>query len=256
MDHSRLNQTITAITTKNSNSKAKCSMLFKSFVLNFDDLNYFNNQQTNSAKFDYPIRPSFTKTSVESTDLGFDKIKGVQFRQVSSRMFLTPSGDIAAPDACFWRAEDCAQGFVQHMIMSVDKLDEKRVSQKVILFTQGAVDSVKFVCYLHKNRLHFSLFEEAEESTTALEWLTSSFLLDKSRDLNRNLKLTFTWMRDKYVSLHVDGFLVDIVTKPSSPPVNSDIYASLSSSLARKHQYEYGLRLVGGPNTEKMVSKT
>jgi hypothetical protein len=232
----------------NQTSKAKCSMLHKSFVINLDDLNYFNRPSLDlksQHKFDYPIMPSFTKTTVESVDTSFDKIKGVQFKDASARLILSPSAEVASTDSCFWNADDCAQGFIQHMIISIDRLDEKKASQKVILFSNGAQqDTVKFVCYLHKNRIHFSLYEEAQDSNSAVEWLASSFPLDKVKDLNRNLKLTITWLREKYLSLHIDGFLVDIVTKPSSPPVNNDIYASLNSPTNR-HLYEYGMRSAG-----------
>jgi hypothetical protein len=125
-----------------NNKAAKCSALYKSYVINLDDSSYFggssetstntNNQQP--LKFDYPIMPSFTKVNVEMQDTMFDRLKGVQFKQ-QSKLLISPSikdmSKIPMSEACFWNLDDCTQGFVQHIVMSIDRLDEKKVNQKV-----------------------------------------------------------------------------------------------------------------------------
>ena len=94
-------------TTSSSSSSNQCSMLFKSFALNFDDVNYFG---TNQEKFDYPILPSFTKINVYNVGTQFDKLKGLQFRSPQSSLNLMPSSDILESDACFWNIDDCVNG--------------------------------------------------------------------------------------------------------------------------------------------------
>lgn len=124
------------------------------------------------------------------------------------------------------------------MILSIDRLDEKKFSSKVTLFVNGQTDSSKLLAYLHKNRLHFSLFDSIDSQ----EWLVSSYTLIKHIHLSRPLKLTLTYARDKYLALHIDGFLIDMSTKPSAPPVNHDIYFAVNSLY--KSYYEFGLKLV------------
>lgn len=218
-----------------NNKSPKCSSLYKSFALNFDDSNYFGNGQE---KFDYPILPSFTKIQVQNVATQFDKQKGIQFKNTVSRISLAPSSEIPEADSCFWNIEDCANGFTQHMILSIDRLDEKKFNLKVLIFQNGQSDMSKFVAFVHKNRLHFSIFEQIESQ----EWMVSSFQLDKSKHLNRSLKITITWLREKYLALHIDGFLVDMTTKPSSPPVNQDVYISINN--LNRFYYEFGVRLI------------
>jgi hypothetical protein len=124
------------------------------------------------------------------------------------------------------------------MILSIDRLDEKKFSNKVLLFVNGQTDSSKLLAYLHKNRLHFSLFDQIDSK----EWLVSSYALIKPTHLARPLKLTLTYARDKYFALHIDGFLIDMSQKPSSPPINHDIYFALASLY--KTYYEFGLKMV------------
>ena len=90
-----------------SGGQAKCSMLFKSFALNFDDSNYFGTLQE---KFDYPILPSFTKINIQNVGTLFDKKKGIQFKSATSRLNLMPSSDVPDADSCFWNIEDCPDG--------------------------------------------------------------------------------------------------------------------------------------------------
>lgn len=122
--------------------------------------------------------------------------------------------------------------------MSIDRLDEKRISHKVLIFINGKTHmSSKFVGYIFKNRLFLSIYEYDEN----IEWLISTPPLDKGKFLNKPLKLTISWLRDKYFSLHIDGLLVDMVTKPLSPPLNEDIYTINSFN---KYYYEYGLKII------------
>lgn len=267
----RLNQS--SKPTQKSNNK--CSMLFKSFVINLDDTNYFGKQSVNldesfnhlGNKFDYPLLPSFAKASVELVQTSFDRLKGIEFSQVSSRVHMNPVGDLTDSDACFWSPGECLQGFTQHMIISFDRLDERRLNQKVVIFTNMAPASsnsdnqldptVKLVGYLHKGRIHFALFEEDQDqnmvvadvasSSSVSEWLVSSYPI---KEMNRNLKITITWLRDRYFSLHIDGFMTDMATRSSNPPINSDIYASLISTSGVQHFYELGMRVV-----DKIVSQ-
>lgn len=221
--------------SESGNTKPKCSALFKSFALNFDDSNYFGNGQE---KFDYPILPSFTKIQVQNLATQFDKQRGIQFKNTVARINLAPNSEVPEADSCFWNIEDCAHGFIQHIVMSIDRLDEKKFNLKVLLFQNGQSDMSKFVAFVYKNRLHFSIFEQIDSQ----EWMVSSFALDKSKHLNRQLKITVTWLRDKYMALHLDGFLVDMSTKPSSPPVNQDVYISINN--LNRFYYEYGVRLI------------
>lgn len=124
------------------------------------------------------------------------------------------------------------------MILSIDRLDEKKYSNKVTLFVNGETDSSKLLAYVHKNRLHFSLFDSIDSQ----EWLVSSYTLVKHIHLSRPLKITLTFSRDKYLALHIDGFLIDMCSKPSAPPLNHDIYFAVNSLY--KSYYEFGLRLV------------
>ena len=223
----------------------KCSALYKSFALNFDDANYFGNVQE---KFDYPILPSFTKINVQNVATVFDKNRGVQFKNSASRLYLMPSSDVPESDSCFWNIDDCPNGFVQHIIMSIDKLDEKKFNHKVVLFVNGYESSSKFVSYLYKNRLYFSLYENDEN----VEWLVSSGPLDKTKYLNRQLKITISWLREKYLSLHFDGYLIDIITKPLTPPLNLDIYSNFNLN---RFYYEYGVRVISS-NSDKMQASS
>jgi hypothetical protein len=226
--------------------QTKCSLLYKSFALNFDDANYFGTSQT---KFDYPILPSFTKINIENTGgTVFDKKRGVQFKSPSARLHLMPSdADVPDMDACFWNIEDCTGGavsgsgggggFVQHMILSVDKLEEKKANQKVVWFVNGFESSSKFIGYIYKSRLYFSIYE----SDTNTEWIVSSGPLDLIKNLNRELKMTISWQRDTFLSLHFDGFLIDMITKPLKPPLNQDIYSNLDFN---RFYYEYGIQSI------------
>ena len=132
------------------------------------------------------------------------------------------------------------KGFVQHMIMSLDRIDDKKINQKVIIFINGQESSSKFTAYIYKNRLHFSIYEYDEN----VEWIVSSPLLDKNKYLNRQLKITITWQREKYFSLHFDGFLIDLINKPLSSPLNQDIY--LATNSLNKFNYEYGTKTISG----------
>ena len=228
-------------------TQPKCSMLYKSFALNFDDANYFGTTQD---KFDYPILPSFAKISVENREVVFEKKRGIQFKNSNSRLYLMPSAEVPDADSCFWNIEDCTDGelwsfflkrfclfflnkssffstniiigFTQHMILSIDKLEERKANQKVVWFMNGYESSSKFVGYIYKNRLYFSLLESDDNT----EWLVNSGPLDILKHLSRELKITISWLKDKHLSLHFDGFLLDMLTKPLKPPLNQDIYSS------------------------------
>ncbi|CAF0717725.1 unnamed protein product [Brachionus calyciflorus] len=222
--------------------KSKCNSLFKSFALNLNDDNYFGNAE----KFEYPILPSFTKIEINNVATQFDKLKGIQFRNTISKLSLSPLSEIPETDSCFWNIEDCSTGFTQHIVMSIERLDEKKFNSKVVLFQNGQSDMSKFVAFVYKNRLHFSLFEQTESQ----EWLVSTFPMNKH--LNRQIKITITYLRDKYLSLHVDGFLVDMTTKPSSPPVNQDVYISINN--LNRFYYEFGVRLIQSDSVKNIGS--
>ena len=123
------------------------------------------------------------------------------------------------------------------MIVSIDRLDEKKVNQKVVWFVNGFESSSKFIGYIYKNRLYFSIHESNDNT----EWLVSSGSLDIIKFLNRELKITVSWLKDKYLSLHFDGFLIDMITKPLKPPLNQDIYSHLNFN---RFYYEYGMQSV------------
>ncbi len=135
------------------------------------------------------------------------------------------------------------------MIMSLDRIDDKKFNQKVILFINGQETTSKFIAYIYKNRLHFSIYEYDDN----VEWIVSSgLLLDKGKYLNRELKITITWQRDKYFSLHLDGFLIDLINKPLSSPLNQDIY--LTSVNLNKYNYEYGTKIIAQQNSDILLN--
>ena len=123
---------------------------------------------------------------------------------------------------------------MQYLVMSIDRLDEKRNNQKQILFVNGKEGSSKLVAYIYKNRLYFSIYEYDEN----VEWLVSTPSLKSY--LGRELQITLTWQRDKYFSLHVDGLLLDMLVKPLASPLNQDIYQNANG--LNKLPYEFGVR--------------
>ena len=209
-----------------------------------------------------------TKLLVTNQGAQFDRSLGMRFRTSSARLFLSPpppsSGatgktggdddDDAEAESCMWNLDECAYGFVQHMIVSIDRLDDKQrmyQNSKVLLFVNGApgVVASKFVAYVHQTRLFFSVYEHE----TSAEWLVSLPLLtnnnlnsinnkqQSSSMLGKALRLSVAWQRGKQLSLHLDGVLVERQTRAARPPLNQDIF--MSAKLNR-HAYEYGTKLI------------
>jgi len=163
----------------------QCSLMFKSLGVNFDDPVYFGG---GLKKFEYPMLASMTRVDVESMGAVFDGVRGVGFRSPAAHVNLEPAEEfLDAETACFWNVENCESGFVQHMVMSVDLLDEGKFQQKVVLFVNGKKEASKLVGYVQNGRLHFSVYE----ASSGVEWLVSSPVLTRNY-LNRPIKVSET----------------------------------------------------------------
>ena len=188
--------------------------------------------------------PSFTKTRVTNTGTKFSSLSGVEFNSPSAHLDFDPTEQLLdAESACFWNVDHCGRGFVHHMIMSVDHIDDSKFSQKVMISVNGHRDEVskasKFIAYIHQNRMHFSIYEADKNS----EWLVSSPVLTGADSyIGRSLKITLAWVRDRSLALHINGFLVDGSSKALLSPVNADIYSA--KDLLNKHSYEIGIKLL------------
>jgi len=163
----------------------QCSLMFKSLEINFDDSVYFKSA-SEIKKFEYPMVSSFTRVVVQSVGTVFDAVQGLGFRSPSAHVNLDPAEDFLDSDtACFWNLENCESGFLQHMILSVELLDESRFQQKVVIMVNGKREGSKLVGYIHQNRLHFSVYDTEKK----IEWLVSSPIL-ADKYLNRPIKVS------------------------------------------------------------------
>ena len=169
----------------------QCKLLFRSFKIDFDDENYFAQAEDT---FEYPILPSFTKISVNKVATKFNKLHGIEFDNPTSAVNLKPAtSDSVEADNCFWDVESCLKGFVQHMVLSIDYLDETKFDQKVVIFSnsqpvdKAASNAFKLVAYIYNNQLHFAIYKDNKKS----EWhvKSPSLTADGVNYLNRPLKV-------------------------------------------------------------------
>lgn len=226
-------------------TKQSCNLLFNSLEINLDDAEYFS---TSTEEFEYPMLPSFTKTSVANKGTKFNSMNGIEFNSPSAHLDFDPTKQfLDTESACFWHVDNCQRGFVQHMIMSVDHIDESKFNQKVMILVNGHVGhedeaankASKFIVYIHKNRMHFSIYEADRN----IEWLVSSPVLTGTDSyIGKSLKITLTWIRDDSLSLHFNGFLIDKSLNALATPLNTDIYSA--KDLLNKHSYEIGIKLM------------
>lgn len=170
-------------------SEASCNLMAKSFEINFDDPAYFSTQ---ADSFEYPLLPTFSTVSVKNLGTQFNSITGMEFHTPGAHIDMDPvdaEQSIDSDSACFWNIDNCLNGFVQHMIMSIDELDETKFNQKVMIIINGHESQgsgTKFVTYVHNNRLHFSIYEASKD----VEWLVSSPELTERNYKNRPLKVS------------------------------------------------------------------
>lgn len=168
----------------------QCSLMLQSLEINFDDAIYFS---SGLSEFEYPMLPSFTKINVQNDATKFNKFTGLEFNTPSAHLNLNPTEEfLEAESACFWNIDNCVNGFVQHMTISVDHIDESKFSQKVLIFVNGHGDKSgsKFIGYIQSNRLHFSIYEMDKN----VEWLVSSPVLTSGNYVSRPLKVkTFSY---------------------------------------------------------------
>lgn len=110
-------------------------------------------------------------------------------------------------------------GFVQHMEMSIDKLDSKRFNEKVFFYRNGNSQNLMLTGYIQMNQIYFSLMDLSSNQ----EWVVSSLL--QSTKMSRVLRITINWVKDQFLSLHMSGVLIDVANKAST--LSSDSFAKI-----------------------------
>ena len=118
----------------------------------------------------------------------------------------------------------------------------------MVLFQNGQADKTStLTCYLHKNRIYFSLFDTEDNK----EWLVNAQINDYLKQNINELSIILTWDNVKpSLTLHVNGIIADYAVNPLSKQINSEL-------LIQSQNYLYQFGLINEklkPNTQQQIT--
>jgi hypothetical protein len=127
-------------------------------------------------------------------------------------------------------------GFTQYIDIKITRLEPSKINEKVVIFQNGQADKTTstLTCYLHKNRIYFSLFDSQDNK----EWLVHAQLSDYIKQQNVNeFSIILNWDNIKpSLTLHLNGILTDYAVNPLSKQVNSELLIQ-----SQNYIYQFGL---------------